>query len=1267
MTDTVPSAPRRRSLLEGFNEGMQSMGMWYERLFEKYGELVYDNSLIVLGVFFAVYFGLSFGLYAAEEEVDIDELWVEEGTRLRDERDEFDRRWGGISHLEIIALTKNNGGYVSTKKGVRGMIEILNPILRVPETGAADTNITQADALSLTYSFDGTTIQLYENHVCESPTASSLFGNDKFGGYVDPSKNPGDTSFWNASAFNASVSSTWLPGYVNFTSQAHISLAGVLYTNAMIDAADSVQGSLGLTSVTPASACWIRQGLKSIWMKDGVGPDGVEQRVTLRSSIPASPGYTLADQWTIGRFPCIRGGPMDCFMQGNFDYPYDLKRFDGLGFVLGALLRIAGFISTNHGITPGDIAAGIANLTTGDANTTSTGFTFAALADLTAGLINSPTVGCANPYGTGATATANINNIVGFWAMATGQTTGTVYAGVASLMDALATFNQTAINPAFTTNIDNATRDAIKGIYSIDPLGSALEFFGAVGYAWRKDLDDTSVFPNDEAIDTWITTSAANTQNSNYAITTCLATGACCPYWSTTRLTSATYLGTTFSGGAYDGRLQAFRTVINHFNAGHPVWIDRMNKLYGTTKWSEDDLQEVQDEYEQIMIDYLKPIWDRKVNRYNTEYRDYQLDFLMWRSATDVVREGGEIESGLIVAGYAILIVYACFSLARLDGCANFKVYSRSLVVVWGVFTVALATVAGFGLSSIIGWKLNPISIQLVPFLALGIGVDDMFVIAHTTVYHAHFKDPRERMVKSIAVAGPSVLLTSVTNATAFFLAVFTPIPAVRTFVLQMGITALLTIVALLTIFVPVLVWDSKRVAARNPELCFSCCKPDQVGDEAGDGERHGFINVATKKYIVPALKSLPGKIGIVIGFTTLFIVLTYLAFTANETGLRLSDVTLVGTYQRDYAELQEDRFPGYNNYMVTTSKTTQYQGTSFFCNTTDCKLFVVFELIDKMQASPYIQQGFNISQFNWPTSINSFASPTDDDYENVAAIAWNPTFEAWITSSGATSQLDMYCQDSNQNTKQCPEFSSAANDRVEATKMTIFNDNLIEHDRFLDTIRDARRRMDSVDASNSFVFGWMYQYWEQYLNIEENLYTVMGLSLAGVMGAIIIFQCDLISSLIVTIFILIIDLEVYGAISFMDVKINAFSVVNLVMTVGMAVEFTAHISHVFLLAQGNRNQRMGLALEEMMAPMLSGFLSSFFAVIPLAFARFPFFRTYYFGMFSVMLILAFLNGMIFMPVVLSLIGPGARSPSGGGFYKPTHSTNMQMTSTNEI
>ena len=60
------------------------------------------------------------------------------------------------------------------------------------------------------------------------------------------------------------------------------------------------------------------------------------------------------------------------------------------------------------------------------------------------------------------------------------------------------------------------------------------------------------------------------------------------------------------------------------------------------------------------------------------------------------------------------------------------RVRSQAGLGLGGVLLVAMNVGAGLGLAALIGIHFNAATTQIVPFLALGLGVDSMFLLIHT-------------------------------------------------------------------------------------------------------------------------------------------------------------------------------------------------------------------------------------------------------------------------------------------------------------------------------------------------------------------------------------------------------------------------------------------------------------------------------------------------------------------------------------------------------
>ena len=106
-------------------------------------------------------------------------------------------------------------------------------------------------------------------------------------------------------------------------------------------------------------------------------------------------------------------------------------------------------------------------------------------------------------------------------------------------------------------------------------------------------------------------------------------------------------------------------------------------------------------------------------------------------------------------------------------------------------------------------------------------------------------------------------------------------------------------------------------------------------------------------------------------------------------------------------------------------------------------------------------------------------------------------------------------------------------------------------------------------------------------------------------------------------------------------VQVNAVSVVNLITAVGLSVEFCAHIILKFTQVNGTRLERAKAAVAQMGSSVLVGITcTKLLGVIVLDFAPTPLFRMYYFRMYLSIVLLGSFHGLVFIPIVLSLIGP---------------------------
>jgi Niemann-Pick C1 protein len=140
-----------------------------------------------------------------------------------------------------------------------------------------------------------------------------------------------------------------------------------------------------------------------------------------------------------------------------------------------------------------------------------------------------------------------------------------------------------------------------------------------------------------------------------------------------------------------------------------------------------------------------------------------------------------------------------------------------------GILVVLGALVTSIGMTFYFNKKLTMISAEVVPFLILAIGVDNMFLISRAEREVPKYVTSVElRIAFALKDIGPSIFTAAACEAIAFFIGMLTDVPALQNFCLVAGLGVIADFILQLTIFVGALALDNQRIKSNRGDVV--CC-----------------------------------------------------------------------------------------------------------------------------------------------------------------------------------------------------------------------------------------------------------------------------------------------------------------------------------------------------------------------------------------------------------------------------------------------------------
>ncbi|MBN3276434.1 PTHD3 protein, partial [Polyodon spathula] len=601
-------------------------------------------------------------------------------------------------------------------------------------------------------------------------------------------------------------------------------------------------------------------------------------------------------------------------------------------------------------------------------------------------------------------------------------------------------------------------------------------------------------------------------------------------------------------------------------------------------------------------------------SKYLTEDKTLQVSYFTSLSRQQEFEDNSKKVIPLFSITYFLAIFFSIISCLRFDCVRN-----KAWVATFGVLSAGLAVLSAFGMLLYCGRPFS-MTVANAPFLILGIGVDDMFIMISCWQQTKVHDSVADRLAETYKEAAVSITITTLTDVLAFYIGIMTPFRSVQSFCLYTGTAVLFCYLYNITFFGAFLALNGKREKGnRHWLMCmkveqncpaghskgYSVCCVGGAYDANTGCEKEQPVSVFFKRYYGPFLTNT---------WTKVFVVLLYGGYLASsiygclqlQEGVDLRNLAYDGSYVVNYYDDEDAYFSEYGpRVMVVVTEQVEYWNKEVRQEIESC--------LKVLEKHLYVDASLSVSWLRV--------------YENVSRLLNINLDNETVFKDNLKFILPTFKQD-----------ISISNDDIIASRFFIQTTNINTPIKEKNMVNELRE-----DVKNCVVPVLVYHpafiFFDQYVVIVSNTIQNIAVATAVMLVIALLLIPNPLCSLWVTFAIGSVIVGVVGFMAFWSVNLDSISMINLVICIGFSVDFSAHISYVFVSnSKCDVNEKVVDTLYTLGYPIVQGAVSTILGVIVLAAAESYIFRTFFKIMFLVILFGA-VHGLIFLPVFLTFFG----------------------------
>ncbi|CAI2338867.1 unnamed protein product [Caenorhabditis sp. 36 PRJEB53466] len=555
----------------------------------------------------------------------------------------------------------------------------------------------------------------------------------------------------------------------------------------------------------------------------------------------------------------------------------------------------------------------------------------------------------------------------------------------------------------------------------------------------------------------------------------------------------------------------------------------------------------------------------------------------------------------LFVIGGILMIAFMAFTFIELT------TFSKCMLILGAIGSPLAATGACFAILGWIGHPFNSI-MCITPFLILGIGVDDAFLLLNCwrreESKEPHLKSAKEaenQLARVVREISPSMAITSLTNTMAFGVGFLSPTPQMSSFCLGTALAIVLDFLFEFLIFVPCMVmFYEKRVEKPSESM--------EKNEKRGSHQSSGRISWRS---FTNGLLSIPGRALVILLYAALFTA-SYLGAASMETTFDPSktfpsDSKLVDSLH-SFTTIQEE-----------------YSPLNFLSKVPDLSNEADVANFEEMLRRLEFREGCygTVGSHNIYRDYKQYLNLTSSDEKSYDKL------ETFLKGRGMADRGTIkWHKEGNETIVDFVNFVVVCQGRPSWSERAV-------------NVEKTRQILADFPEYNTTLFDYDGTIYDLIITVKGELVKSLAITFTCMTIACFVIMPSFVAPTIASVATVSISFSLVGFLSIWGQNLDPVTMIDVIMAIGFSVDYSAHVCYHYYCARksetNSKQEVITRVLQAVGRPVIEASLTTLLCMAPLFVVPVYMIRSF---AKTVTLVTTFglLHGLFFLPVVLYFI-----------------------------